>query len=281
MVDQPIEDQPIVARRDINLNAIIDQLNVGVRRATCFVTLGSQPIQGEFPLHALMGPRSHLQIFPAPPSAEEQALIQSEYIAWITGSALKELDTYLHLYLDGVWLGLQYAARGPVVPLDFMPERIDRETNSAVKWRRVLETLGDQNPDVSHYRNLSNARNVLTHQAGLVTPEKAHHDGMLKVSWMAFRTRFVGDDGTEYQWDEDTGAVLAEVPTRLQSVFEENERFFAVGERVVLTAFEVAQICLFIQLSGGELFNRMVEKLREAGFQEGPPAQDVGVLPEG
>lgn len=172
----------------------------------------------------------------------------------------------MHLFLDSMWEVLQFGMHGPVIPAEFVFQPIHQITNSATKWGRVCEALGDVDPDISHYRNLANARNVLTHQAGRVTPAKAFHDGRLKVSWLAMKTRFIGDDGVEYFMDPDTGVIGGGVATTVRISWDNEERFFAVGERVRLTTEEVGQICMFIQLSGRHLFDRMVDRLRETGL---------------
>jgi hypothetical protein len=80
------------------------------------------------------------------------------------------------------------------------------------------------------------------------------------------KTRFIGEDGVEYFMDPDTGIVGGDVATRLQVSWESEERFFAIGERVRLTTEEVGQICMFIQITGRVLFDRMVNRLRETGL---------------
>lgn len=267
MTDVAANEEPIQPDRLIlNLDAVLEKLDVGVRRAAAFVTVGSQPSTGEFPVAAMLGNRGHFQIFPTQPTDADVENLRSEYTAWITGNALKELDTYVHLFLDALWEALQLGMQGPVIPAGFIFEPIEQVTNSATKWKRVCEALGDINPDISHYRNLANARNVLTHQAGQVTAAKAFHDGRLKVSWLSMQTRFVGEDGTTYEMDPETGRVMADVATRLVVTWGEEERFFNIGERVRLTTEEVGQICMFIQLTGRGLFDRMVGRLREAGL---------------
>lgn len=262
--------EPAPQQLILDLDEVMAPLSVGVRRAKMFITLGSRPIQGDLELDALMGPRTRLQIFGQPPTEGQQAQVKAEYASWITDSALRDLDAHFHLYLDRVWLALQFAAHGRLVPADFVPQGIERETNSATKAGRVLSALGDAEPDVEHFRSLSNARNVLAHHAGLVPPDKAFHDGALQVSWLAMVQRFIDEDGVEHPWNQETGEVLADRPTRLQVTFETIVRRFAPGERISLTPHEVVQIALFYQIEGGKIFERLVERLCEAGIA--PPA---------
>ncbi|HEY0928079.1 hypothetical protein [Brevundimonas sp.] len=250
----------------LDLDEVMAPLQVGVRRAKVFISIGSQPVEGDLALDAMMGPRTHLRVFASPPTPEQSAQVKAEYAAWITDCVLRDLDVHFHLFLDRVWLVLQFAAHGALVPAGFQPQGIERETNSAVKAERVMAALGEQAPDVSHFRCLSNARNVLAHHVGIVPADKAHHDGRLKVSWLSLVQRFIDEDGVEHPWDQETGQVLADKPTRVQISYDVMERFFAPGERISLTPHEVVQIALFYEIEGGKLFDRLVGRLREAGI---------------
>jgi len=255
----------------LDLDEVRAPLSVGVRRAKMFITLGIRPIEGELELNALMGPRTHLNIFGAALTEAQQAQAKAEYAAWVTDSALRDLDLHFHLFLDRIWWAWQVAAHGPLVPEDFVPEGIERETNSAIKASRVLVALGEAEPDVAHFRSLSNARNVLAHHVGIVPPDKAFHDGHLQVSWLAMVQRFIDEDGVEHPWDEVTGQVHSDRPTRIQITFEVVARRFAPGERVRLTPHEVVQIALFYEIEGNRIFERLVERLRAVGVA--PPAE--------
>lgn len=258
----------------LDLDEVRAPLSVGARRAKMFITLGSRPLEGELELDALMGPRTRLQIFGQALTEVQQASAKAEYAAWVTDSALRDLDLHFHLFLDRIWWAWQVAAHGPLVPEGFVPQGIESETNSATKAKRVLEALGEAEPDVAHFRSLSNARNVLAHHVGIVPPEKAFHDGQLQVSWLAMTQRFIDEDGVEHPWDEETGQIHSDRPTRFQVTYEVVARRFAPGERVRLTPHEVVQIALFYEIEGGKIFERLFQRLQDVGVA---PAAKAGV----
>lgn len=228
----------------VNFDRIKAFLDTGIRRAAVFASLGARPVEGDVPTDAGIAPLLRFKVIPRPLTAEESAAFRDEYAAWILGNALKELDLAWHLFLDRLWTALELSSQGHLVDTELTPTSVEKMTNSARKLSKLMDALGNTDPDQDHFETIANARNVLTHQSGVVTPDKAFHGGRLKLSWRGLHTEVVGPDGSVTPW---SGAepIIVFGEAKLRTAFVERSRMFEVGERIALSLPEIAGLCLF------------------------------------
>src|SRR5690242_8052270 len=87
----------------LDLVAIREIVNLGIRRAIAFVGVGLRRDDAPLPTTLALNERFAHHWFPEPLQPNVAAEITQEYNAWLTGSALKELDQYFAQFLDEVW----------------------------------------------------------------------------------------------------------------------------------------------------------------------------------
>lgn len=250
----------------VDFDGIRAYLDVGVRRAALFADLGTRRLEGDPPTSASLAPLVRFQLIPEALNDDEIKRFKDEYCTWILANALMELDSYWHRFLDKLWYALELGKHGNFLPDGFEPSSIHKGTNSHAKLQKIAERLDLKDDDLSHFRTISNARNVLAHHAGIVPSEKAHHNNTLLVSWSRIDSSIVSADGsiTPFPGAEPV-VVFGESKMMIQLVVA--ERIFAVGQRIELSSEEVAQICMMFQMFGGQLWGYVLEKLRSSGVE--------------
>jgi len=157
-------------------------------------------------------------------------------------------------------------------PPHYQWKRIDRQTNVAEKHKLVLAEAkrfaGNHIDDQDCLVSLSNARNCLSHDLGIVT-QKRLTNGCLAVCWVAIRTLIQQGDktidldtiGFPFELDPNgpDGLLLAKV--------EITEKTFALGEHLSFTSDDLLGICFFYQM----VIDRVTQGVQKY-------AQDSGVV---
>ncbi|WP_216089561.1 hypothetical protein [Burkholderia sola] len=254
-----------------DLNAMRERACVGVRRAAAFLGLSERFMEGDLPRSLTLGNNVRRQFLPDPyPDAHIPELRES-WRTWIVGNALRELDQFLSLYLDEAYDMVQQAKLvSGENPADHQWKRIDRQTNVADKHKLVVEQtkrgtqvhLDDHQCLVS----LSNARNCLAHDLGIVTRKRAV-DGELRVRWLAVRMlieqgdRVIDMDVAQFPIELDpdgpAGVVIGKV--------EIAEKIFPMAGQIRFTPNELLEICFFYQLVIDRVAQVVQEYAEECG----------------
>jgi hypothetical protein len=265
-------------KRNVELNfdltKLKDQGLLGVRRASAFLCFGLIPTYGEPPKSASLDTAFRFQFLPEPLPEELAIQIVAEYRTWLVGGALRELDLHCHLFLDAVWRTSQWASlHGKSVPSNFRVSEISQDTNAASKLKKVLKALkGDDSDSIRRLWTITNARNCLTHNAGMVSPRYANSEEnkKLKISWLGQQLRLEqGDAFTEIT--PEGNSFQAPDPSKEAHVvmrFLEREKSFDVGTQILLTPHELHELCFFYVM----LVERIMEQVKT--FFGG-----VGILP--
>jgi hypothetical protein len=185
----------------------------------------------------------------------------------LVGNALRELDLHFSLFLDSTWTMLAWSKlHGTVMSSAQTVKQILNETNSAKKLGMVMRELGDAEPDTSALRSLSNARNCLTHSAGVVVPRYAHSNGALR--WTGLEARL--QQGEQYVVMPPVIDMLqAPDPSKgAQVVVEvvEREKRFAVGTKIELAPGELHEICFYYQRLTDQVMGRFAADLAARGI---------------
>lgn len=254
----------------------------GPLRAAAFLGLAERFLEGDLPRSLGIGGNMQIALLPDPVPDEMAAELGPEFRHWVISNSLRELDQFLSLMLDECW-DMVEACRivAGQRPPNYQWQRIDRQTNVAEKHRLVLEAAGrfaaPHLDDNEFLATLSNARNCISHNLGVVDARRAP-SGSLTVRWLCFRTAIVTSDAVYFMDDVE---LPFEVPgeeggeVRLEVVIAERE--FALGERIIVTPHELMQIALLYQMIVERVVGAMVEHAREAGvpFNEPPPQLDT------
>lgn len=239
------------AELHFDLNKLKEIGFVGVRRASAFMCLGLTPTVGEPPKNLSLNSAVNFQFLPTPLPEEMSLAIVAHYRTWLVGNALRELDLHCHLFLDEAWRIVQWLKlHNTQVKSDFKVSEISGDTNAASKLKKIYKALGvAPNADlVSQVWSITNARNCLTHNAGLVNSRYANKDEkQLKLAWVGPELRLrqgekftvITPEGSNFRAPDPSKEALIEMQ------FLEREKLFDIGIRIDLTPHELHEICFF------------------------------------
>lgn len=249
----------------MNNNSLVRQLNfdlasmqlqacIGVRRAAVFLGVAERFLEGKFPTSLSLGKNVIRQFVPDPYPPELQDELRENWQAWIIGNALRELDQFLSLFLDEAYDMVQQAKIvSKEQPPNFQWKGIGRQTNVADKHKTVLSACGEfAGVHLEHHTclaSLSNARNCLAHDRGIVTPKRVNANGTLVIQWLSLRTIIKqGESEIDFESVESPFATDPNGPDAFIAIKNEiATREFAVWELIRFSSDELAAICFFYQ----------------------------------
>lgn len=254
-IPQSMDEKKFIRRElRFDLKSMRERACVGVRRAAAFLGLSERLMEKDMPRSLTLGGNVKLQFLPDPYPDDGLPVLRENWRAWIIGNALRELDQFLSLFLDEAYDVVQQSKiMSGENSADHKWKRIVGKTNAAEKHKLVLENAGQNMEDhIDEHGclvSLSQVRNCLSHDLGVVTPKRTFN-GELCVRWIAIRTmiqqggRIFDMDAVELPFHLDPdgphGIVFAKV--------ELAERKFAIGNQIRFTPDELLGICLFYQI---------------------------------
>jgi hypothetical protein len=219
------------------------------------------------------------RFFPEPVPEQLGKEAVREFRSWLVGNALRELDSHFSRFLDETWTMLALSKlHGKRVSTAHIVKQISDETNAAKKLSMVMRELGDAQPDTSMLWSMSNARNCLTHNLGVVAPRYAKSDGALLMRWTAFETRIQQGDQYVVVPPVIIDGLQAPDPSQeanLVMVIVERERRFAVAEKIELTPGDLHEICIYYSRLADKVTERFTADLaaRGIGPVQRPPCE--------
>lgn len=245
---------------------------IGVRRAAVFLGVAERFLEGDFPQSLSLGKNVIRQFVPDPYPPELLEQLRENWQAWIIGSALREVDQFLSLFLDEAYDLIQQAK---IVSREQSPnfhwKGIEKQTNVADKHKIVISACDEfTGVHLEHYAciaSLSNARNCLAHDRGIITQKRVNHAGVLVVQWLSLRTiirqgdREVDFETVEAPYATDPNGPDAYVALRNDLMRKE----FALGELIRFTPDELATICLFYQTIIESVTSQVQKYCRKSG----------------
>ena len=250
-------------------------LDRGIRRTTAFYKIGRRSIDLE-PLDSLnLQSEVTFHVFPEPFPADQWPATVAEYDCWLLGQCLRELDQFFSVFLDQVWNILEIASHnGATLPAN-SPLPIDRtfhqRTSVASKLRDVVERIGFE-LDGGPFLSLTKLRNCLSHHFGHVAYMHRTDEKGLLLQWRA-PTVLLIDGHNEVRLSEirENGyQVESEDGAQVVLKFEEKAKLFAIGEKIVLSEQELAEIASFYQQTGLLVVGKLIEHLRSLGIENAP-----------
>lgn len=267
--------------RPLQLNIECDKLleiaKMGVRRAAAFLGVGLPITENYIPETLALTQHSFLHFFPEPlPEKVERDAVR-EFRSWLVGNALRELDLHFSLLLDETWTVLDWAKlhRTRVSTAAEAPKPISSETNAAKKLGMVMRELGDAEPDTSMLWSMSNARNCLTHNLGVVRPRDANSNGALLIDGLPFEYRLQQGDQCVVLRAPVVDELEAPDPSQeadFVSIFVEREKRFAVAEKIELTPGDLHEICVYYSRLADQVMERVTADFLARGIGLAQPS---------
>jgi len=264
------------------LHIDLDQLQqialIGLRRAASFMAVGLNSTKGDVLPSLALSDVSMWRFLPDPaPEALAQEAVR-EFRVWVIGNGLRELDAHFNRYLDAVWPAIQLGKlHGQKVPWSFTPDDISGDTNASKKFSKIMQEIGGDDSQAGRLWSLTNARNCLTHSAGIVGKRHANEGDHMKVLWMGVESRLKQGDN-EVVIDKVIGpeGLTAPDPSKeaeIVVVVVEREKVFPIGQPVALEPHELHEICWYYSHLTGVMIAALTAFFAAAGLtQEGPGA---------
>jgi hypothetical protein len=247
---EPDTVQPLSFTLTLDLNDLKGIALTGVTRAAAFLAVGLNATNHNEPLSLVLTNDSMFRFFPEPAPEEMVKQTVSEFRDWVIGNALREIDTHFSRFLDAVWGSVEWSKlSGSSVRSDHVIKGIDSDTNCANKYARVFESIGAPFGDSARLKTLSNARNCITHAAGIVTPRHTNEGDVLAIRWQGLETRLVqGDFSVVIDGPIDVQGIQTpdhEQGSEIVVSFVDKVRIFGLGERLMLSPAELHDICFY------------------------------------
>jgi hypothetical protein len=241
----------------------------GVSRAAAFLSVGLSVTENYVPASLALEKDSMWRFFPEPVPEQIGKEAVREFRFWLVGNALRELDLHFSLFLDSTWAMLAWSKLHRTrVSSAYTVKQISGETNAAKKFSMLMRELGDAKPDTSMLWSLSNARNCLTHNVGVVIPRYANSDQTLLIRWIGFEARL--QQGEQYIVMPPVMDMLqAPDPSKEADVVlavVEREKRFAAGEKIELTPGELHEICFYYLRLTDQVMERFSADLAARGI---------------
>lgn len=277
--------QPKEARVHINVNldGLLGSLHRDVQRVTNLVAVGIQsPVVLDEESLAIHSDPISFRFGNAPPWGSTDDA-RSDYQDWVYGNGLRDVLESVGSFLEEVrqvlalWaLGDRQAAGERLTGASWNTEMED----AAKRFHRlgfpdkveILRTgFGTQVEGIlnEHVLAANNARNCLVHRRGIVSARDLNRGKALVVSWRRMAVLLQDEDGEHALV---LGKSLEKDSTILMTV-EDTTKEFGLGERVIFTAAEFAEICWSMYLysfAWGEALNQSGMK---RGYIAAPPVE--------
>lgn len=262
----------------INIDHVAEVMRLGVRRAMAFIGLVEVYSAQEAPRSLSLSTMTSFRVLPDPLPETVAASCKKEFVSWVLGNSLAELDRFLHLFLDQVWHVAELVENGPVQAGEVNPISIEGQTNSAAKMRLVTGRIGAEDQQSPHWATLANARNCLMHQAGQVTPAKANHEGALRVSWRRLETLIETENGGRFVMNDIYEPFQIDSPGRAAIAVADHHIDFQVGEQINLRPQYLSEICFYYLMTGDSIIAALVQHCRSKRLNVVAPADPALTL---
>lgn len=242
----------------INLPHIQEIANTGVRRAALFMGIGintaMNPDFVDYQLHKAQG--EHPTIAPdfLPRDSDKETIegYKQEFSVWITGCGFREILEFYGLTLNHIHrFALLVKTQDVNQKFSKEPSKAHSEFYKTPSISRKIQLLQEGFGITPKYPEALSAfhyaRNALTHGLGYVRKDDCTEDGILRLKWLIMDVYGEGHEtGDKTPFTEMVGKATTE-PVSLMLEVKEKEKVFKLGEKVVLTAGDLWEICFFFQ----------------------------------
>jgi hypothetical protein len=227
-------------------------MQAGLRRASAFLGYGVKTTEGK-PLRSLtLASMVSYDPLPDPLPPDDAHYFQTEFRSWVVGQGLIELDQTYHRFLStalDTYDQLAAIAAGTKDLITHRPRLENTANLHALFYKKRLPEDQSKLVTSGHLRSLVNARNCLAHDSGLVTPRRLTDGETMQIRWLASDV-VMSRDGEEILVPREQPLVVApeHVGAQLTAKQVVREQSYRIGDRVFLSAQDLAEIIFFYQL---------------------------------
>lgn len=266
---------------NVNLDGLLGSLHRDIQRVTNLVAVGIQsPVVLDEESLAIRSDPVSFRFGNAPPWASRDDA-RSDYQDWVYGNGLRDVLESVGIFLEEIrqvfalWsLGDRQRAGEQLTGNIWNTELED----AARRFHRLglpdkVDLLrsrfgSDVDPVLNqHVLSANNARNCLVHRRGLVSERDLNRENALFVSWRRLSVILQDEDG-------ERPLILGETLERDSTVVakvEDTVKQFGLGERVVFTATEFAEICWSLYLYSFQWGEALNQSGLKRGYIAAPP----------
>jgi len=259
-----------IAGIDVDLDALLEQALRGVRRASVFLGLGiNAAVDPNFRRYQLTGV-TNIQLLPDALPEDRIDHFKEEFRLWIEAGGFRELVESFASYLDGIHhVCMLMAASTSAQAATDLQERQSRFAGQGVpnKLNILSQNYGVTPAHTSHLVSLGKARNCLTHRRGIVGPEDVGAGTSLRVTWLGADMFVEEPNGNRIPFEHDTPPIFLPDGGTVCMQMIGRERDFNLGQKLLLTARDLAEICWFYTREAGSLRQSLIQFAERSGIR--------------
>jgi hypothetical protein len=263
-----MKKRPIV----IDFSEIKEIALLGVRRTAVFMGLGINAALDDNFTNYDLTKITQLQFVPPEVDNKTISHIKEEFGFWIITCGFRELIETFAIFLDRIHLAslhmgvsckkilAEHARRiGPIFPKKGIKDKLP-----LLSSRFGIKT---NNP---HYIiSINQARNCFVHRRGVVGIEDCQNSQCLEVKWMGFDI-FIKTPSKEIIVTPpipQEGILIEEEGTIVGLKLPERTSSFKIGEKLIFSPRDLAEICQFVIFSTNEICSSFMEYAKSLGIK--------------
>jgi hypothetical protein len=255
----------------IDFSKIKEVALLGVRRTAVFMGLGiNAALDVNFKNYDLT---KITQLQFVPPDVDDKTIshIKEEFGLWIINCGFRELIETFAIFMDSIHLAsLHIAVSGKNISPEDAKKFGPAFPKKGIKDKLpILASRFGIKPNNSEYIiSINQARNCFAHRRGIVGIEDCKNGQCFEVKWRGFDI-FIKTPSEEIIIEppipqegiliEDGGIVGLKLPERT--------RIFNIGEKIIFSPRDLAEICQFIIFSTNEISNSFMNYAKSLGIK--------------
>lgn len=240
-------------------------MSVGVRRASAFMALGLRAANESSIDSIQLDTNNHISFFPNNVGQDDILNIKSEFASWVIASGLRELDQFLAVFCDELFVALTYLnANGKVLGEKSLNsiKQFKEGTSASGKLNKIREEFGVDSHLSKHFIGFSSARNCLTHHLGFVVPRHCNVARALELTWlgqdMVVGERVISDSFEPFRVEKGE-SIWIRFPTRSKK--------FELDSKIILSSRDLSEICFTYDRHSVALVKATEDRARELGIE--------------
>lgn len=253
----------------IDLRKLSETAYVSIRRAYVFMGLGVNAADSDHISSCHLPGIFSYSIVPKNISDEQFSNYKSEFRYWIVGSAIREIIEGFEHFLRGVYDVLLFADRNQNggIGVGKLISEFDKKGVSG-RLELLRKRYGCEVPDSIDFSALTNARNCLTHNRGVVRTRDTVDGKKLVLSWRVLKTWIKTNDGKKIDLDKSQKeSIYVEKGGNVFIQSEQKIVEFVVGDRVQIAPVDLEELCFSAQIFVGETQKEVVRILERLGVK--------------
>jgi hypothetical protein len=244
----------------IDFVALRSRAQVGINRAAGFLGLITRFAEQETPTDLSIKGPIELRVLPNPLSLDTLEEMAYQFRIWVASKILADLDQVLNQLLDESWrISNYFITDGPYLSLEERTKPFPKhQSNAAQNHKRVMELLGcfdaRSQRENSCIETLASARNCISHSLGYIDQLRAPN-GKLTLEWLGVRGQ-LRQGKHIFKFDEISFPFRGpedNMEMQVEFRFEKIAKSFGLGEQLVISPYEMAEIIWFYN----HLFDRI------------------------